>query len=296
MSEAVIVATARTPIGRAFKGSLVDDAPTTWLRSSSRGAQPAARARPRAVDDLMLGCGLPGASRVSTWVGSSACSPGAAPRLHDHAVLLELAADDADGGARDQGRRGRRVHRRRGGGGEPLHGRQLADQPNTQNPRLQDREPGGLPDVYIDMGETAENVAEIENVSREEMDEYALALAAAWRRGDRARVLRAGDHAVHDADGTVVDEGRRPAPGHDAREARLAEARVPSRRSGDRRQRMPAERRCGRGDRDERHEGERARDHADGARSSRAVSPASTRRSWASARSRPAARPWPAPA
>ena len=63
--------------------------------------------------------------------------------------------------------------------------------PNTQNPKFQDaslrsvrrgwpatratgRPPTGLPDVYIAMGETAENVAEVEDVSREEMDDFAF--------------------------------------------------------------------------------------------------------------------------
>ena len=58
------------------------------------------------------------------------------------------------------------------------------------------------------------------------------------------------------------DEGRRPAPGHDGREAGDVEAGVPPRREGHRRERVPAERRRGRGDRDERHEGERARHQA----------------------------------
>ena len=61
MPEAVIVATARSPIGRAFKGSL------TGIRPDDLAAQLVAAALakvpqldPRDVEDLMLGCGMPG--------------------------------------------------------------------------------------------------------------------------------------------------------------------------------------------------------------------------------------------
>ena len=51
---------------------------------------------------------------------------------------------------------------------------EFADQPETQNPRLQPGNPEGLPDAYISMGVTAENVADKYDVTREEMDRYAL--------------------------------------------------------------------------------------------------------------------------
>jgi acetyl-CoA C-acetyltransferase len=100
--------------------------------------------------------------------------------------------------------------------------------PNTQNPKFAaahersvaraagDQGPWtpavGLPDVYIDMGETAENVAEVENVSREEMDEYALLsqqrAGAAIDRGFYEREIT----PYTTSDGTVVakDDGPRP--------------------------------------------------------------------------------------
>ena len=62
MPEAVIVATARSPIGRAVKGSLVDHpARTTWPRRSSAPRWTRCpQLDPHDIDDLMLGCGLPG--------------------------------------------------------------------------------------------------------------------------------------------------------------------------------------------------------------------------------------------
>ncbi len=61
MPEAVIVAAARTPIGRAFKGSLKDLRPddlTAFIIKAALEKVP--QVDPNDIDDLMLGCGLPG--------------------------------------------------------------------------------------------------------------------------------------------------------------------------------------------------------------------------------------------
>ena len=61
MPEAVIVATARSPIGRAFKGSLKDVRPddmTVQMIQAALAKVP--QLDPRTIDDIMLGCGLPG--------------------------------------------------------------------------------------------------------------------------------------------------------------------------------------------------------------------------------------------
>ncbi len=61
MSEAVIVATARSPIGRAGKGSLVDMRPDDLTTRIVRAAlDKVAQLDPADIDDLLLGCGLPG--------------------------------------------------------------------------------------------------------------------------------------------------------------------------------------------------------------------------------------------
>src|ERR1700734_2713486 len=61
MPEAVVVATARSPIGRAFKGSLTSVRPddlTAAMISAALAKVP--QLNPADIDDLMLGCGLPG--------------------------------------------------------------------------------------------------------------------------------------------------------------------------------------------------------------------------------------------
>ena len=66
--------------------------------------------------------------------------------------------------------------------------------------------PTGLPDIYIAMGQTAENVAEFEGVTREEMDEFAALSQQRATAVARARLLGARDHARHHA----RRHGRRP--------------------------------------------------------------------------------------
>jgi acetyl-CoA C-acetyltransferase len=61
MAEAVIVAVARSPIGRAFKGSLRELRPDDLAASIVRAAlDTVPQLDPADIDDLMLGCGLPG--------------------------------------------------------------------------------------------------------------------------------------------------------------------------------------------------------------------------------------------
>ena len=61
MPEAVIVSTARSPIGRARKGSLVDLRPDDLAAQMVRAAlDKVPGLDPREIDDLMMGCGQPG--------------------------------------------------------------------------------------------------------------------------------------------------------------------------------------------------------------------------------------------
>ena len=145
------------------------------------------------------------------------------------------------------------------------------------------------------MGETAENVAEIEDVSREEMDEYAFLsqqrCGAAIDRGFFEREIT----PYTTRDGTVVtkDDGPRP----DTTLEKLASLKPAFRPNG----RVTAGNACPLNDGAAAvivmsdTQAQRARHHADRAHRARAGSPASTRRSWGSARSRRAARRWPAP-
>jgi acetyl-CoA C-acetyltransferase len=192
MPQPVIVATARSPIGRAFKGSLVD------LRSDDLASTIVGAALAKVpqldrddVEDLILGCGLPGGEqgfnmgRVVSLLAGLTDVPGTTVTRYCSSSLqtIRMAAHAIAAGEGD-------VFVAAGVECVSRFGRGTSDGlPDTANPMFADAAvrtstlaaeggppwtPGpGLPDVYIAMGQTAENVAQLERVSREEMDEFA---------------------------------------------------------------------------------------------------------------------------
>ena len=190
MPEAVIVATGRSPIGRAMKGSLIDcrgDNLAAHVVSEVLAKVP--QVTPDAIDDLILGCGQPAGetgynvARVVALLAGLATVPGAtvnrycssslfAIRIAAHAIKAGEGDIFVAAGVETVSRFGHGMAD--GGPTNPLFDAALA--------RTAERAPAagdpwtpinGLPNVYIAMGETAENVAELEKVSREEMDEFA---------------------------------------------------------------------------------------------------------------------------
>ena len=196
MPEAVIVATARSPIGRAFKGSLKDIRPddlTAQMITAAMAKVP--QLDPSQIDDLLLGCGLPGGEQgynmgrvVSVLLGWDNV-PGATitrycssslqtTRMALHAIRAGEADVIVSAGVET-------VSRFAKGSSDGL--------PDTQNPLFADaqgrtakageggapawhdpREDGALPDIYIAMGQTAENVAALRGVSRQAQDEFGV--------------------------------------------------------------------------------------------------------------------------
>jgi acetyl-CoA C-acetyltransferase len=191
MPEAVIVATGRTPIGRANKGSLVDCRPddlSTHIVKSVMEKVP--QLGPDDVEDVILGCAQPAGesgynlARVVAVMAGLPEVPGVtvnrycssslqAIRMAAHAV----AAGEGDvfvcAGVETVSRFGKGAADV--GPHNPVfaeaEARTAARAPEVTEPWTP---PSGLPDIYIAMGQTAENVAEYEKVSREEMDEFAL--------------------------------------------------------------------------------------------------------------------------
>ncbi|MFI6484172.1 acetyl-CoA C-acetyltransferase [Nonomuraea sp. NPDC050663] len=195
MPEAVIVATARSPIGRAFKGSLKDIRPddlTVQMIQAALAKVP--QLDPNQVDDLMLGCGLPGGEQgfnmarvVSVMLGLDTvpgttvtryCSSSLqTTRMAFHAIKAGEGDVFISAGVET-------VSRFIKGNSDSL--------PDTTNPifgeaveRTQTfagggqtwhdpREDGKVPDIYIAMGQTAENLAQIKGISRREQDEFGV--------------------------------------------------------------------------------------------------------------------------
>jgi len=196
MPEAVIIATARSPIGRAGKGSLAS------IRPDDLAAQivTAALAKvpqldPADVGDLFLGCGLPGGEQgfnlarvVAVLLGhdhlpgttvSRYCSSSLqTTRMAFHAIkagegdvyisagvecVSRLAKGSSDSWPDTQNQAfsdaRRRTERIAAGEAGPWH---------------DPREDGLMPDIYIAMGQTAENVAELRGITRAQQDEFAV--------------------------------------------------------------------------------------------------------------------------
>ena len=192
MSDAVIVSTARTPIGRANKGSLTELRPDDLTATVIEAALDKVPALDRAeVEDVLIGCGQPAGesgynvARVAALLAGLPQAPGATVNRYCSSSLqtIRMAAHAIKAGEGDVFVAGgvETVSRFMSGMSDGM--------PNTTNDvfddaraRTEERSLGGggdwtpaegLPDVYIAMGQTAENVAEHKDVSRETMDEFA---------------------------------------------------------------------------------------------------------------------------
>jgi acetyl-CoA C-acetyltransferase len=189
MPEAVIVATARSPIGRAVKGSLVSMRPDDMSAQIVRALMDQVPAvQPDDVEDLIMGCGQPAGeagfniARVVAVLAGLESVPGVTVNRYCSSSLqtIRMAAHAIKAGEGDCFiAAGVETVSRYGAGasdtapnsifmgaGERTALRAMGGQP-TWTP------PEGLPDIYIAMGQTAENVRELEGVSRQDMDEFA---------------------------------------------------------------------------------------------------------------------------
>ncbi|HEX4427716.1 MAG TPA: acetyl-CoA C-acetyltransferase [Frankiaceae bacterium] len=195
MPEAVIVATARSPIGRAFKGSLKDLRPDDLTATVVRAAlDKVPQLDPNDINDLLLGCGLPGGEQgfnmarvVAVLLGYDSIPGATVTRYCSSSLMTTRMA----------------MHAIRAGEGDVFisagvemvsrYAKGSSDSlPDTMNPLFADptqaaaeqaanesdwvdpRDSGKLPDVYIAMGQTAENVAQLKGVSRAEQDEFGV--------------------------------------------------------------------------------------------------------------------------
>ena len=234
MTDAVVVAATRSPIGRARKGSLVDVRPDD-LAATVVGAALAQVPGMTAddLDDLYLGCaepsgeqgsnlarvvavllghdGLPGAT-VNRFCASSVQTT----RMAFHAIRAGEGSAFVSAGVEC-------VSRYSGVSGAELFGE------GTMNPRFDTarartearaidgsawtdpRDEGGPPDVYIAMGQTAENVAALHGISRRRQDEWAVLSQNRAEKAVANGFFERETTPVTSPDGTVVstDDGPR---------------------------------------------------------------------------------------
>src|SRR5437764_12487552 len=189
MPEAVIVATARTPIGRANKGSLVECRPDD-LSSLIIDAvlKKVPQLDPAQVEDIIWGCGQPAGeagtnvARVSALLAGIDV-PGVTVNRYCSSSLqtIRMAAHAIKAGEGDVFVAGgvETVSRFMNGmaDGGPLN-EKFGDARARTKLRAEGGQPpwtppAGLPDVYIAMGQTAENVRGADGGGRAEMDEVA---------------------------------------------------------------------------------------------------------------------------
>jgi acetyl-CoA C-acetyltransferase len=195
--EAVIVATARSPIGRAFKGSLRDVRPDDLAATVVRAALDKVPAlSPDDLDDLYLGCAEPWGEHgsnlarvVSVLLGLDAV-PGSTvnrfcassvqtTRMAFHAIKSGEGHAFVSAGvecvSRYKGFRG--AGQQAQDWDNPRFGEaqsRTAATATDNTPWTDPRAAGLLPDVYIAMGQTAENVATSRGVSRQAQDEWGV--------------------------------------------------------------------------------------------------------------------------
>ncbi|WP_422738353.1 acetyl-CoA C-acetyltransferase [Micromonospora sp. WMMD729] len=203
--DAVIVATARSPIGRAHKGSLrdvrSDDLAATIVQAA---LDKIPQLDPTTIDDIYLGCGLPGGEQgfnmarvVATLLGLDTV-PGATltrycasslqtTRMALHAIRAGEGDVFVSAGVEMVSR-----YARGSSDGLPPEAQALVGG-GWENPRFAEaaerskrraqggaevwndpRESGDLPDIYLTMGQTAENLAQVYDVTRADMDEFGV--------------------------------------------------------------------------------------------------------------------------
>jgi acetyl-CoA C-acetyltransferase len=193
--EAVIVATARSPIGRAAKGTMTglrpDDLAATIVQAA---LDKVPQLDPSTLDDLMLGCGLPGGEQgfnmarvVAVLLGHDEL-PGTTVTRYCASSLqtirMAFHAIKAGEGHAFVAAGVETVSRYAKGNSDAW--------PDTHNPVFataearslkaaqggvewhDPRADGAVPDIYLAMGQTAENLAQARGITREQMDEFGV--------------------------------------------------------------------------------------------------------------------------
>jgi acetyl-CoA C-acetyltransferase len=233
--QAVIVSAARTPIGRAAKGSLIQMRPDDL----AAGVISAALARlegcdPSTLDDIYVGCAEPRdeqggnvARRIAVQLGLDnvpaatinrfCASSVQTARMAFHAIKAGEGHAVVSAGVEC-------VSRYRGfssAGVDPVdthnpvfaaaEQRSLATAANNETWH-DPREDGSLPDIYVAMGQTAENVATVRGISRAEQDEFGVRSQNLAEKAIANQIFDAEIVPVTLPDGTVVstDDGPRP--------------------------------------------------------------------------------------
>ncbi|MBC3993327.1 acetyl-CoA C-acetyltransferase [Streptomyces sp. AC563] len=235
MTEAVIVSAARSPIGRAFKGSLKEVRPddlTAQIVGAALAKVP--ELDPRDIDDLMLGCGLPGGEQghnlgriVSVQLGMDhlpgctitryCASSLQTSRMALHAIKAGEGDVFVSAGVETVSRSVNGSSDGMPGTHNPLFAEAEARTAHRAEHGGEDwhdpREDGLVPDAYIAMGQTAENLARAKGVTREDMDAFGVRSQNLAEQAIAAGFWEREITPVTTPDGTVVSKDDGPRAG-----------------------------------------------------------------------------------
>lgn len=234
MPEAVIVSTARSPIGRAVKGSLATMRPDDLAAQMVRAALDKVPALdPRDVADLMIGCGQPGGEAAynigravavelgydfmpGTTVNRYCSSSLQTTRMAFHAIKAGEGDVFISAGVETVSRFGVGA-----ADGAPNSKNSLFDEAQARTLKQAEgatewhdpREDGVLPDVYIAMGQTAENVVLHTGISREDQDHWGVRSQNKAEEAINAGFFEREIVPVTLPDGTIVSKDDGPRAG-----------------------------------------------------------------------------------
>jgi acetyl-CoA C-acetyltransferase len=234
MPEAVIVSTARSPIGRAYKGSLKDIRPDDLAVQMIQAAVGKVDLDPALIDDVAVGCAEPHdehggnmARRIAvqlgwddtpaTTVNRFCASSVQTARMAFHAIRSGEGDVFVSAGVECVSR-----YKNFGsaGVGDPSSFntvfedavRRTEKYAETNETWHDPREDGLVPDIYISMGQTAENVATLKGISRADQDEFGVRSQNRAEESLKNGFFEREIVPVTLPDGTVVttDDGPRP--------------------------------------------------------------------------------------
>jgi acetyl-CoA C-acetyltransferase len=232
--EAVIVATARSPIGRAAKGTMTGFRPDDLAATIVQAAlDKVPQLDPSTLDDLMLGCGLPGGEQgfnmarvVAVMLGHDEL-PGTTVTRYCASSLqtirMAFHAIKAGEGHAFVAAGVETVSRYAKGNSDAW--------PDTRNPVFaaaeersvkaaqggvewhDPRADGEVPDIYVAMGQTAENLAQAKGITREQMDEFGVRSQNLAEKAIADGFWEREITPVTAPDGTVISRDDGPRPG-----------------------------------------------------------------------------------
>ena len=170
MKDAYIISAVRTPIGKAFKGTLRNTRPDELAAIAIKEAVERAKIAPERIEDVVIGCAMPegeqglnvarlallraGLPVTATGVTVNRFCASGLQSIHDASARIRMGE----------------IEVAVAGGTESMSMIPMSGIKPSPNPGLV----GDMPGAYVSMGNTAENVAEKYKVTREEQDAFAL--------------------------------------------------------------------------------------------------------------------------